>query len=232
MQFFLTHVIDLVYVILAVITVAVFTKRGFIDSAFRFGRTIFAGIICYLVGPHVSAILYEKWVYGGILSWVSEKVAEFLRAAADSVDVEGMIDSLPFFVRQLTDKEQLVEKYKNTAAGMETLAEDFSRTVSQPLASLLSNLVAYVLVFLMAMLLLFVLFKVLDLIFKLPILNAINKCLGFVLGVFSAGLFLAGFTYILGVLVGVLGSASSLKYLIQVSEMFRFFNRLSIFNLF
>ena len=232
MQYVLEYAVDLLYMILAVVTVAIFTKRGFIESVFRFGRSITAGVICYFAGPHVSKLIYDKLIYRGIVDFVSEKVEQFLINAVGSVDVQSLIDGLPFFVKQLVDRESMEAKYGNAVGNFEAVAHDFAETVSQPLASLLSNLIAYVLVFLASMLLLFILFKVLDGIFKLPILNAINKTLGFIFGVLATCLLLAAITFLLGVLVGILGSTSTLKQLIEMSHLFRFFNNLSIFDLF
>ena len=232
MQYVLKYAVDLLYIILAVITVVIFTKRGFIESVFRFGRSITAGLICYFVGPHVSKLIYDKLIYRGIVGFVSEKVEQFLTNAVGSIDVQSMIDGLPFFVRQLVDRESMEEKYGSAVGSFETIAHDFAETVSQPLSSLLSNLLAYVLVFLVSMLALFILFKILDGIFKLPILNAINKTLGFIFGLFATGLLLAAVTFVLGILVGILGSTSTLKQLIEMSQLFRLFNDLSIFDLF
>lgn len=230
---YLKYAIDALYIVVAVVTVAVFIKRGFIASVFRFGRTITAGIIVYFFGPCVSDIIYEKLVYQGILEWVTDHVEAFLTSAAEAVNIDGMIDSLPFLVKQLIDTEEIKEKYGVASGGFETVAADFAASASEPISSLISNLLAYTAVFFAAMLVLFVLFKLLDGLFKLSVLNAINKTLGALLGIFAAGLLLAALTYILGVLVGVLGSTSMLNQLVETSRFFRIFhNEISLYELF
>lgn len=230
---YLRFVIDALYVILAVVTVIVFTKRGFIDSVFRFGRTIAAGILAYFFGPRLSDFIYEKLIYRGILGLVTEKIEAFLMSTAEAINIEGMIDALPFLVKQLIDADAIKEKYGVTEGNFEEIAADFAASVSQPISSLLSNLIAYVAVFFVALLLLWIVFKILDGLFKLPGLNAINKVLGAILGVIAAGLLLAALTYVLGVLVGVFGSTSMLNQLVEASTFFRVFNNeISIFDLF
>ncbi len=229
-QWIFNYVIDLVYVALAVITLIVFYKRGFIDSVFRFGRVIFAGILAYLIGPSVGEWLKTKYIYGWINDWVSEKVSSFLNNTAGAVDIGGLIDQLPFLVRQLVNKEELVEKYSGEA--LENVASDFAQSAAQPLASLLSNLIAYIAVYFLALLVLFLVFKALDLLSKLPVLNAINKILGLIFGAIAAFLLLALVTYILGIFVGIIGSANQLTELVASSRLFRFFNGISLFNLF
>ena len=232
MEFVLKFLVDLIYVILAVTTVIIFTCRGFIDSVFRFGRTIMAGLICYFVGPVVSDLIYEKLIYNGILEFVSERIERFLVETVGSIDIQGLIDSLPFIVRQLVDREEITARYGDSVEGFDEIAADFAESVASPLSALLSNLIAYVAVFLLSMLALFLAFKLLDGIFKLPVLNAINKTLGCILGVAAAFLLLGAITFLLGLLVGVLGSTSTLKQLIEMSALFRWFSGLSIFNLF
>lgn len=230
---YLRYVIDVLYIVVAVITVAVFIKRGFIESVFRFGRTITAGILAYFFGPRVSDVIYEKLVYRGIFDWVTERVEAFLTSTAEAVNLDGLIDSLPFLVKQLIDAEAIKEKYGVEGGSFDAVASDFAASVSEPISSLLSNLLAYTLVFFAALLVLFLLFKILDGLFKLPILNAINKTLGALLGVLAAALLLAALTYVLGVLVGIFGSTSMLNQLVEASKFFRLFNNeISIFELF
>ena len=228
---YLKYIVDALYVVLAVVTMVIFVKRGFLESAFRFGRTIAAAVICFLAGPHVSKLIYDKWIYPGIFEWATEKVEIFLSSTVGAIDVNGMIDALPFFIRQLVDREAVTAKYGITA-DMHAKAQDFAATAASPLSSLLSNLIAYVSVFLLSVVLLFLLFKLLNGLSRLPVLNAINKTLGFLLGLLATCLLLAAFTYLLGLLLGVLGSTSMLKKLIERSPTFRFFNDISIFNLF
>ena len=230
---YLKYAIDGAYVILAIVTVAVFTKRGFIASVFRFGRPITSAILAYFFGPRVSEIIYERFVYRGILGWVSARVEKALTATAEALDIDGVIDSLPFLVKQLIDADALKEKYGMESGGLQIMASEFAETVSHPLASLLSNLLAYAAVYFVAMLVLLVLFKILDGLFKLPILTGINKTLGALLGILAACFLLAAITYILGVLVGVFGSASMLNQLVETSSLFRLFNNeISIYDLF
>lgn len=226
------YVLDGLYILFAAVTIFVFTKRGFIDSVFRFGRTLFAGAICYFVGPYVSDAIYEKWMHQSVVSWVSSRIEQFLVAAADSFDLASIIEELPFFVKQLVDSEALIEKYGATVSNFDTVAHDFAMSVSQPLATLLSNLIAYLAVFFAAMLLLFVLFKVLDGIFKLPILNAINKTLGFLLGIAGACLMLGALTFGIGFFAGTLGSTEMIAQLEELSVFYRFFHGIEIFELF
>jgi len=226
------YVIDGLYILFAAVTIFVFTKRGFIDSVFRFGRTVFAGAICYFVGPHISDLIYEKWMHPSVVGWVSARIEQFLIAAAERLDLVSIIEELPFLVKQLLDSDAMIEKYGATVENFDVIAHDFALSVSQPLATLLSNLIAYLLVFFVAMVLLFILFKVLDGLFKLPILNAINKTLGFLLGVIAAFLMLGALTFGIGFFAGTIGSTDMIAKLEEMSVLYRFFHSIEVFELF
>ncbi len=230
---YLKYSIDAAYIILAVVTVVIFTKRGFVASVFRYGRTVTSAVLAYFFGPRVSEIVYERMVYQGVLEWVTARVNAVLTATAEAINIDGVIDSLPFLVKQFIDADALKEKYGMASGGFENVAAEFSESVAQPLSSMLSNLIAYAAVFFASMLVLFVVFKILNAIFKLPGLNAINRALGMVLGIFAACFLLAAITYILGVLVGIFGSMSTLNQLVETSYLFRLFNNeISIYELF
>ena len=224
--------VDAAYVALAVIIIVFFTKRGFIDSLYRYGRTILAGVASFLLGPPVSKLVYEKWIYPWIFGLVSDKSHAVVSNTAEAIDLQALIDGLPFFVKKLVDREAIEAKYGNMEGELHGVVEDFSANVSSPLSWLLSNLIAYVAVFLLALLALFLIFKILDVVFKLPVLRHLNRILGFIFGVLSAFVVLAAITFLLGVAVSLFGSGSLLRRLIGSSYLFRFFNYISIFDLF
>lgn len=225
------YIIDVAYIAIALITVVIFAKRGFVESVFRYGKTLFAGYISYAVGPAVSNFIYEKYVYSGVYSRVYEKVNALLISAAERVDVESLIDNLPFIVKQFVNTDDLKSLYGDTMVNIEASAKSFSASASAPLSSVISNMTAYVLVFLTAVLVLSLLGKLLDLIFKLPVLRTVNSVLGLLLGVGAAFISLAAITYAIRVLTGFFGNILSLQTLSESSILFGVFDRIHFFDL-
>lgn len=230
MDIVMKYLVDVIYVVIAAVTVIVFAKRGFFESVFRFGRHIAAGLISYLVGPTVSAFISEKWIYNGISDIVSKSVETFLVNAAESFDLAALIESLPFLVKQFVDPAVLEAQYGATVENFGAVAHDFAASVATPLANILSNLIAYAAVYLVAMLALWVVFKVLNGIFKLPGLSFINGALGAVLGVITAILMLAALTWILTFLLGVVGAESPISQYVEPSRLFAFFRKWELFG--
>ena len=229
----LNYAADILYILVALAIVVLFAYRGFFASVFHFGGDIAATLIACSVGPALSRFLYQKWIFSWIAAPVAEKVENFLDNTVGSVDIEGMIESLPALVKKFVDTEALYAKYGSAADNFPAVSEEFSATVSAPLATLLSNILAYAAVFFVSILILKLLFLALDKFFRsIPILNKINHFLGAVFGILAAFLALAAITWLLGVLISFFGNNEWLHSLAEHSRLFGFFEKLNIFNLF
>ena len=227
------YAVDIFYALVALIIVILFAYRGFFASVFHFGRYIASAIVAYSFGPALSRFLYEKWVFPGIAAPVAEKVENFLNNTMGSVDIEGLVETLPPLVKKFADVDALCAKYGAAVDSFHEVAEEFSSTVAAPLASLISNAIAYVVIFFAAVLLLKLLVFLLDKFFdSIPLLKAINHILGMLLGVLAAFLALAGITWLIGVLISLLGDHEWLRLFAEQSKLFGYFQELSFFNLF
>ena len=226
------YLVDLIYIAFAVITVWVFTKRGFVESVFKYGHSIMAGILTFVFGPMVGEVIYAKFVYNGIHGWVSEKTSLLLHSAADKVDVDAVIEELPFIVKQFLNPDEIKAKFGETITDIEMSAQEFAAAVSEPISGVISNLIAYVIVFLVAVLVLLIFGKLLDLIVQLPILRTVNTALGFIVGIGAAILALSTVTYVLSLIISVFGDVLSLQTLSSTSVLFGFFDKLHLFDLF
>ena len=149
------------------------------------------------------------------------------------MNIEGLLDSLPALVQKMADTEALTEKYGAAVESFESVANDFSASVSAPLASLISNVLAYVAIFVLLVLILKLLFLLLNKIFdSVPVLKTINRILGAILGLLAAFLLLAAITWLLGVVISLFASSGHLARLAESSKVFGFFKNLNFFNLF
>ena len=229
----INYAVDIFYILAALFLVIFFAYQGFFSSIFHFGRYIAAAILTYFIGPVFSRFLYNKWIFLWIADPVAEKVENFLNNTVGSVDIEGLVDSLPALVRKFADVEALSAKYGTAVDSFHTVAEDFSAVVASPLASLISNILAYVAVFFVSLLLLMLLFLLLDkFIDSVRPLNNINHFLGAILGILTAFFALAILTWLLGVLISLFGKSETLHLLAENSRLFGFFQNLNFFNLF
>ena len=225
------YIFDIAYLAIALITIIVFAKRGFVESVFKYGKTLFAGIIAYAFGPVISNLVYENYVYNRIFPWVSGKVSALIGSAAEKVDVDALIDNLPFVVKQFVNPEDIKNIYGETLSNIELSAQSFSSSVSEPLSRVISNMIGYVLVFLAAVLVLVIVGKLLSLIFKLPVLKTVNSVLGLLLGIAASFLLLAAITYAVSVVIGFFGDTLSLQTMAESSKLFGLFDKIHFFEL-
>lgn len=228
----LNYLIDIIFLLIAIITVIVFTKRGFIQAVFDYGKTVIAVIISYAFGPRVGEIIYNKFIYNLIYKWVSNKIDTVFSSLSTKIDIDTAIDEIPFIVKQFVTPENIKERYGETIVNLENSAHEFADFVSTPFAQLISNFLSYLIVFLLALILLFILGKIVNLITKLPIVHGVNAFMGFLLGILAAFVFLSILTYLLSLIIGIFGNILSLEKLASTSYLFGFFSKIHIFDLF
>ena len=228
----LNYLIDIVFLLVAIITVIVFTRRGFIQSLFAYGKTVMAVVISYALGSKVGEIIYNKLIYNWIYKWVSNKIDNVFNSLSAKIDIDNAIDEIPFIVKQFITPEKIKARYGETIINLENSAHEFADFVSSPFAKMISNLLSYLLVFFLALVLLFLLSKIFDLITKLPIVHGVNTFLGFLLGIFAVFVFLSMLTYLLSLIIGVFGNILSLEKLASTSYLFGFFSKINMFKLF
>lgn len=228
----INYLIDALFLLIAIVTIVIFTKRGFIQSLFHYGKTVFAVITAYILGPEVGNFMYNKFVYNSIYNWIDSNVESVFNSVAAKINIDAAIDEIPFIVKQFVTPEKIKDKYGETINNVEISTHEFSDFVAAPFARLVSNFLSYLLVFLIALILLFILSKLLGLLTKLPIIHGLDSFIGFLLGAVAAFVFLSLLTYILSLIIGAFGNILSLERLVSTSYLFGFFSKIHLFDLF
>jgi len=177
------YLIDALFLILGISLVCVYAKRGFIKSILNFFKTILAFVAAYFLGGRLAQLLCDKWLSGVVRGFVYGKINGIYQGATESFDADAVISSLPDFL--MTDKMQAS---LNAAQGSgEQLVESMTDSIATPIASLFSNILGYVGVFLIAIIVLRIVAGLLSAICdKLPIVGALNRLLGALLGLLIA----------------------------------------------
>ncbi len=226
----MNYFIDFVFVLVAVIVVASFSKKGFIKAFFGFGKTIISVLAAYIFGPKLS-----KWFFENVFSEkINDKISDMLSSAIEKSGstVEELIQNIPEFLKKFIDIDSLTSKFGADSIATQDIADQMSEAISNPAAAFLSNIVAYILVFILAMILLSIVAFILDRVFKLPVLHAINRLLGTALGVIVAFVDLCLLSYVVSFLVSVLsGKVDSLSGdIINQTYIYKFFYNLDFFR--
>jgi len=226
------YLIDILFLIIAVITIILFTKRGFIQALFDYGKTVMAVIASYIFGPKVGNFLYDKFIYSRIYNWISSKIDTVFNSLSEKINIDSAIDEIPFIVKQFVTPEKIKNRYGETINNVENSAHDLADFVSTSFARVISNFLSYLLVFIIALVLLYILSKLFGVLTKLPIIHGVNSFIGFLLGIVAAFVFLSILTYVLSLIIGVFGNLTLLEKLVSSSYLFGFFSEIHLFDIF
>ena len=144
---------DILFVLIAVIFIAVGVKRGFIKSLIQSAKFLLALLIAYFVGPMAGQFIKDRIVFQPVYNWLTDKGV-------------GAVEKLPDFLRP-------------DAATVGEGVLPFAESV----ATIISNLVGYVVVFVVSLILLtivgWLLTKIAD---KIALLGTANRILGGLFG--------------------------------------------------
>jgi len=146
-------ILDILFVLIAVIFIAVGAKRGFIKSLIQSAKFLLAILITYFVGPIAGQFIKDRFVFQPVYDWLNKTGM-------------GAADKLPDFLRP--------------APGT---VEEGVLPLAQSISGIISNLIGYVLVFILAFIVLaivgWLLTKITD---KIAILGTANHVLGGICG--------------------------------------------------
>ena len=152
-------------------------KRGFIWSFFGLASYIVAGICAKLFYLEVAVVLKT---YTGIYTWLEgfmkDNFFSFFQGGSENAVVEGSTFEGLGLIGEFLVKDIDIQTYAQQTAEM--MKEEISKGV----ANLLLNTISVILIFIIVKAAILLIGTMLDQLFKLPLLNGINKTGGIVVG--------------------------------------------------
>lgn len=184
-------ILDIAFVLVAVIFIVVGAKRGFIKSLIQSAKLILTIIATYFIAPYTSAFLKEKFIFKSVYDFFFEKFNGIYES------VEGSIETLREQINEFFNsgsqwlinllissekREEILNAISEENAG--TLVETISTNCANPVADVISAILGYVLTFVLAFVILtivaWLLTKIAD---RFSVIGTANRILG---GVFGA----------------------------------------------
>lgn len=184
--------VDIFFVLAAIIIIVVSTKRGFIKNVIRLISFILAVVLSVAFCPYLADIISEKWLDEKIGDMVYEQVASLAqREGGESYDIASLFDSeqqdfMELLERFGVDTEKLAENFKAISEGTESTVRELADKVSDSIVSGLSNILAFLAIFIVLSIVFGIIAWILELVARLPVLKQLNGILGFVCGVVLA----------------------------------------------
>ncbi len=145
----MTHLIlDILFVAVAVVLIALGAKRGFIKSLIRSAKLLLSVIFAYLLGPQLGLFLKNKFIGTPVYNFVYEKVNGLYLDATSSINMDQITSSFPQFLMTEEVKQQIAGA-TSTESG-EAMVQSVTQGIAEPISGLISNILGYVLVFVLA----------------------------------------------------------------------------------
>lgn len=189
--------------------------------------------LCFLIAvlvAFVGATLVSNALTPPVSDWLAPKLQPSIESAVQSVLPEGGANlELPLDgVLQAVEEAELSEGLKELVIGLleempalnvETLTRDMADAVAEKAANIITYVVLFLLAFVVILLVWKLLYRTLDLVTRLPVLNAANKLGGFVFGAAHGALLL----FLLAWVVRWLGNGLIPADVIEQTRLLQFF---------
>ena len=185
-------VFDIIIAIIFIVFAITGIKKGFIKSICGVGITVLSIILALNLKGPLAEYFRSTVVYEQLTDNLNEKIQGYVADSMNEGGLGELFEEAPAGLSAIlsgfgTNTDEVAEKYREMiSAGEENISAKIYDYIVEPAAQTLSDVLAILAVFLAAIIILNIAVKILDLIFKLPVLNFANKVGGFAVGIVMA----------------------------------------------
>lgn len=154
-------------------------KRGFMKSSYTIISLIATIVLVFLFRTPFEAFIEQSSFGQNLRENITLQVGKTTEEQTEDENAAEVSESMGF-PKFLQDS---IQKQADAAADS---AADFVNSVSQSITTSVIQLIAVVLLFVIIRIGVFIILKVLDALFKLPVLNFVNKTAGILVGILNA----------------------------------------------
>lgn len=191
MHFLLDVIIALIFIIFVIDGI----KKGFIKSVCGVGITIVSILLAINFNAPLANYFRSTVVYENLTENLNQKIEAYVNETLDGENEGDMFEQIPAGLSAIlsgfgTSTEDVAKEYRELITkGEENISVKIYDYIVKPAAQALSNVLAIIVIFVASIIILNIAVKLLDLIFKLPVLSFANKAGGFAVGAVLALLF-------------------------------------------
>ena len=198
MSFNYSLILDGIIILIVAVAIIRGARRGLVTALFDMFTFIAAVIVAAVFKNPVAEYIMKTPIFESAKNNLTSALATAIKNAGGSIDTSGMISAfekdnaslvgiIEMFGGDLSSVQSYVDSY--VAVNEESLAENTARFIMEPAANACSIVLAFAIVFLASLVVLWLLHKLLNLVFKLPILSTVNKAGGIFIGIAAAFLY-------------------------------------------
>ena len=231
-------IIDLILILVFIMSIISGYRKGFVRSVMNIVAFTAAFLCGWLFTPALGTYYKEHIVLDGIAGKVSEAINSVVNSGIGSLGLDTLMAEKPDAFTDIISRFNVniydVEKYYSARSDLlpETAANKVSEFIADPIAAAASNILAFVTIFFAVIIVLKIATFILDLIFKLPVLNAANRVFGLLLGIVCGFLYVSVLIKIYAAVSPVIGSVFPEIYVRGISGSSMLVNLLKDFNIF
>ena len=206
--------IDAIILIAAVIIIIVAAKKGLIRAVMGLVTSVASLILAYAYTPVLAGYIREKFLIDRITGNINETLKGWsLDTASDLYNLDRLVtsdntDFASILNRYGVSIDKIADRLRGLVGVGETEVHSVAEEIASPTSTVLASVLAFLAIFIAAFLVLTLITKILNAIFKLPVLSGFNKVLGVLFGVVEAVFVAYILSIALSALVGALGAIS------------------------
>jgi uncharacterized membrane protein required for colicin V production len=180
--------IDIILIAIIALSIWSGVKRGFIRSVMNIITFISALLCGWYFYPRLAVVYNDKFLLSKFSTDIYNSINSIISSGVESINLSRLFADKPDAFLEITRRYSadinVLEKYFNTQvnAGANNITADISARIAEPVSTGLSKVLAFLTIFLGIVIILKIVTLMLDLVFKLPVLNAFNRVAGFILG--------------------------------------------------
>ncbi len=228
-------VLDLIVILIIVFTLGRAIKTGFITTLFDAGKLVASIILAAIFKNNLSQYIMSTNIFANARNSVTKTLTDAISGMGENISADEMLlafeENNPALVKLITgfgsSMEEISNRLKDAVIdGSNNISELAAEYIIEPAASVCSDVISFAIIFVVAFLLLCIVQKLLNLIFKLPLLKQINKLAGALLGIVCAFLYVSVFCFVVTVVIenSVLFGIELPNSVIEDTYVFSFFS--------
>lgn len=183
----MAYIIDIILIAVFAFVVAFAVKKGFAKIALNLAATVLSYIAAYILGKPAAELLYDKVVRAIIEKALAERI-EKSPTGDILTQTKGIIESLPEGLMKLAEKigfnaTAAVESISNTDISSKGISAAVTDSVLKPMIVVLLTVLCSIIIFIIASIIFGFLAKLINKVFKMPLVKNVNRFLGGVVGI-------------------------------------------------
>lgn len=142
-------ILDILFVLVAAIFIAVGVKRGFIKSLIQSAKLLLTIVATYFLGSPVAAFIREKFVFQKVYDFWFEKINGIYQStSATTEELRATVESAPDFLLAPEKKAEILSSLSEESGA--AMVETVSNNLATPISDVISNIIGYALTFVLA----------------------------------------------------------------------------------